>query len=315
MKICPKCQKNYSDDSLNFCMEDGTVLTLMAAGFNEPPETVMINQARPTSGGQQFGSHRQPNDWSAKPLYPVKPQKNSNNWLLIAGILGGLVLLCGGGFIGLIAFVSNIENEPRGNTNFALNTVNTIKADKKSASDDRKELTKIDLSNWNKDFSEYGNTDFRNDVLVMSSKKNNFYYVLVAPAVHKTENSTTKLSVRNIANGNNSLGYGLIIHSNPVPLQQDYAFLIDSKTQRYRIVTHKPQKEENVVSWTKSTSIKEGTQENVLEVRDENVLMSFYINGDFITSLRNSDGYKDGVAGIYVGGASPIGFSNLEIRK
>lgn len=315
MKICPKCQKIYSDDSLNFCLDDGTVLTQTAAGFNEPPETVMINQARPTSGDQKFGSHRQPNDWAAKPLYPVKPQSNSKNWLVIAGILGGLVLLCGGGFIGLIAFVSKIEDEPRGNTNFAINTVNINKIDENSAPDDRKEVTKINLSNWNRDFSEYGNTDFRNNVLIMSSKKNNFYYVLVAPAAHKTENSTTKLSVRNITNGSNSLGYGLIFHSNPTPLQQDYAFLIDSKTQKYRIVTHKPQKEDNVVNWTKSTSIKEGTQQNVLEVRDENNLMSFYINGDFITSLRNSDGNKDGVAGIYVGGASPIGFSNLEIRK
>lgn len=310
MKICPKCQKSYSDDSLNFCLDDGTVLTQTSAGFKEPPETVLINQARPTSGNQP-----QPNDWTAKPSYPVHPSGNSKNWLVIAGIFGGLILLCGGGFIGLIAFVSKLEDEPRANTNFAVNFDNTNKTGENSASDDRKTLTKIDLSNWNKDYSEYGNTDFRNGVLVMSSKKDNFYYVLVASAVHKTENSTTKLSVRNIANGTNSLGYGLIIHSNPVPLQQDYAFLIDSKTQRYRIVTHKPQKEENVVSWTKSTSIKQGTLENVLEVRDENGLMSFYINGDFITSLRNSEGFKEGVAGIYVGGASPVGFSNFEIRK
>ena len=25
MKICPRCQKTYADDNLNFCLEDGSV--------------------------------------------------------------------------------------------------------------------------------------------------------------------------------------------------------------------------------------------------------------------------------------------------
>ncbi|MEQ1923696.1 MAG: hypothetical protein ABL952_14410, partial [Pyrinomonadaceae bacterium] len=36
MKICPRCQKTYSDDNLNFCLEDGSVLTQAAA---EPPQS------------------------------------------------------------------------------------------------------------------------------------------------------------------------------------------------------------------------------------------------------------------------------------
>lgn len=43
--------------------------------------------------------------------------------------------------------------------------------------------------------------------------------------------------------------------------------------------------------------------------------MNFYINGDLVTSVRNTNGYKDGVTGIYVGGLSPVGFSDLEIRR
>jgi galactose mutarotase-like enzyme len=149
----------------------------------------------------------------------------------------------------------------------------------------------------------------------MSSKKDGFYYVLVAPATYKTENATTKVTVRNINNGDNSLGYGLLFHSNPTPLKQDYAFLIDSKNQKYRIVKHKPQKEDEAVGWTNSNFIKEGSQENVLEVRDEKGSINFYINGNFVTSIRNTDGYKGGVTGVYVGGMSPVGFSNLEIKR
>ena len=26
MKICPRCQKTYTDDNLNFCLDDGVVL-------------------------------------------------------------------------------------------------------------------------------------------------------------------------------------------------------------------------------------------------------------------------------------------------
>ncbi|MBK8304301.1 MAG: hypothetical protein IPK98_13175 [Chloracidobacterium sp.] len=52
MKICPRCQKTYSDDNLNFCLEDGSVLTQAAA---EPPPT-MINQAMPTQQQQTMPS-------------------------------------------------------------------------------------------------------------------------------------------------------------------------------------------------------------------------------------------------------------------
>ena len=29
MKICPRCQTTYADDNLNFCLEDGSTLTLL----------------------------------------------------------------------------------------------------------------------------------------------------------------------------------------------------------------------------------------------------------------------------------------------
>jgi hypothetical protein len=43
--------------------------------------------------------------------------------------------------------------------------------------------------------------------------------------------------------------------------------------------------------------------------------MNFYINGDLVKTVNNTDGYTGGVAGIYSGDAVQIAFSNLEISK
>lgn len=315
MKICPKCQKTYPDESLNFCLDDGSVLTQAKTGNNQPlPETVLINPPRPTSPNQEFGGQtagRQ--NLNNAPQYQTTPRKSSKSWLWVVGILGVVILLCGGGFIGLIALISNIDNEPEWNSNFGKNiATNTNPV---NLVEDRKNISKIDISKWNKNFSAFGDTDYQGGELIMNSKKDNFYYVLVAPAINKTENATTKVTVRNIRNGDNSLGYGLIFHSDPKPLQQDYAFLIDSKNQKYRIVSHTPQNENDIVKWTNSAAIKGGSQKNVLEVQDTADSINFFINGDFVTNMKNTKGYKGGVAGLYVGGKSPVGFSDLEIRK
>jgi hypothetical protein len=43
MKICPVCRKTYSDDGLNFCLDDGSVLTIPAS--DAPPTMVMHKSA------------------------------------------------------------------------------------------------------------------------------------------------------------------------------------------------------------------------------------------------------------------------------
>lgn len=52
MKQCPRCRKNYEDDQLNFCLEDGALLTEVSrqrsAYADEAPPTVMLDQSRAT---------------------------------------------------------------------------------------------------------------------------------------------------------------------------------------------------------------------------------------------------------------------------
>ncbi|MFN0140339.1 MAG: hypothetical protein ACKVQW_09665 [Pyrinomonadaceae bacterium] len=322
MKVCPRCQKTYSDDNLNFCLEDGSVLT-QAAG-QAMPDTVLLNQTRTTAQPQP--PQAQPGvqgSWNVPPQqqYSMQPQKKSSKtWLWVLLILGGIVLLCGGGF-GLLVYIgSQIDS----NSNFANSVSNRSNSNKgaltandtTTSTSDRTDAEVVDLSSMADDeFSSYGTTEFTNNELVVASRSKGYYFVLVAPENYQTDDVDTRLTLRNIDNAASSLGYGLIFHSNPQPLQQDYAFLIDTKRKRYRVVHHVPRDEKTVVKWTNSAAIKEGSVDNTIEVRDRADNMELYINGTMVTSIKNVYGYAGGVPGLYSGDGVKIAFKNLEIRK
>ncbi len=327
MKICPRCQKTYVDDNLNFCLEDGSVL---AQAGPEPPQTVMLNEPRVTQPASQMPSQQQPGSqpgWNTPQQYSMQPAKKaSKTWVWVLLILGVVVLVCGGGFAGLVFIGMNAEkntaevnptnskNAPPVANKGTSSTPNTNSTNTASTST-RSDLESVDLEPWVKEFSAYGNTEFTNGEFVMSSKKKGFYYVLVAPEEFKTEKADTKVTLRNVDNMAGSLGYGLIFHSNPTPLQQGYAFLIDTKKKKYRVVRHEPQNEKSVVTWTTSPAIKEGAEENVLEARDLDDKIELYINGTLVTSIKNLYGYSGGVPGLYSGDGVKVAFKNLEIRK
>ncbi|MEO6655919.1 MAG: hypothetical protein ABIO36_07515 [Pyrinomonadaceae bacterium] len=330
MKICPRCQKTYADDNLNFCLEDGSVLTQAASAepqtvfVNEPRPTQPQPQIQPTTGGQASGQAA----WNTPQQYSMQPpKKSSKTWVWVLLILGVLILVCGGGFAGLV-FVgiqadkaANASNSgstrtiPPPTANKNSTTTNFANTNTSLTTSSRTDMESVDLSAWVQKFSAYGNTEFTNDEFFMSAKKKGFYYVLVAPEEYQTEKADTRVTLRNVDNAAGNLGYGLIFHSNPTPLEQDYAFLIDTKRKKYRVVHHSPQDEKSVVTWTASTAIKEGSEENVLEARDQDDKIELYINGTMVTSIKNVYGYSGGVAGLYSGDGLKIAFKNLEIRK
>ena len=320
MKICPQCQKTYSDENLNFCLDDGTILTQSNARDNSIPATVLINQTRPTNQPAQFGNQSgSQGNWNTPGQYSTQPApQKSKTWLWVLGVLGGLMLICGGGFIGFVYWAANLDDSNTNRVSNGKTIANgspTYDSKNKSVLKNDATTQKIDLSLWSDGDTSLGNTEYTDGELLMSSKQKGYYYVLLAKPVYKTEDANTGVTVRNVDNAKTSLGFGLIIHSNPSPLKQDYAFLIDSVNKRYRVVRHIPGDEIAVVGWTRSTAVKDGTQENILEVRDANKTMNFYINGELVKSVENTDGYSGGVTGIYSGDAVRIGFSDLEISK
>ena len=95
MKVCPRCQKTYSDDNLNFCLDDGTVLTQVQPQTQDSmPETVFMNQPRPTAPRTSFGNEpATQSSWNAAPPpYTAQPKKSSKTWIWVVGILAVLVL-------------------------------------------------------------------------------------------------------------------------------------------------------------------------------------------------------------------------------
>jgi len=334
MKICPKCQKTYTDANLNFCLDDGTVLNAVAE--QAMPETILLNQTRPTdpqpqqfpTTPQQMPQQQQQAGWNtAQPQYSMQPKKSSKTWLWVLLVLGGLILLCGGGAVfGLIYISSQAEktyNAVANNANkgpFSGNNTNTSKGNSNSvatSTSSRTSVNKLDLSEWVRPNSLYGNTSMEGDELMMSSKQKKFYYVLAATdeAPNKTEKSDVSVTMRNVDNADSSLGYGLVFHSNPTPLQKGYAFLINTKTQKYSVVNHVPGDEKKVIAWTKSDSINMGSAENTIEMRDLDDKIELYINGKLVNSIKNVHGFAGGVVGLYSGDAVKIAFKDLTIKK
>ena len=110
MKICPQCNTKYDDDTLNFCLEDGNVLSPAPSG-DAPPPTVMVPDPRESIRQHPAGMTQVHDEVQTSPRHHVPQQKSSKRWLWVLGILFGVAVLCGGGFIGLVALVP-FENEP-----------------------------------------------------------------------------------------------------------------------------------------------------------------------------------------------------------
>src|SRR5215831_20871864 len=112
MKICPRCQRTYTDDNLNFCLDDGVVLQQAAAGQQEPPATVFMNQ--PPSTDPRVAQQSQPTvqpAWNTAPQqFGQPPKKSSKAWIWVLLILGLVVILCGtGSVVGLYLIGKSAE--------------------------------------------------------------------------------------------------------------------------------------------------------------------------------------------------------------
>jgi hypothetical protein len=316
MKICPTCRKTYTDDGLNFCLEDGSVLTIAAS--EAPPTMVMPTPPQTTPNAVYPSQPHTQQTWAQQPSYSIQPKKKSKAWLWVVGVLGLGLLLCGGGGVGMLLFFAaqqenankgNQPPPPPGNSRTNSNPTNTYSGPERSS------VSAVDMSAWAEETAPEVNSEYTNNELILGTKQKGFYYVLVSQADDKTENANTRLTVRNVDDLDSNMGYGLVFHSNPQPLKQDYCFLIDAKKKRYRVVRHVPKDEPVIVRWTNSSAIKDGTDENVLEVRDTNGNIDLFINDQKVTSIRNTYGFKGGVAGVYTGDAARAAFSKLEIRR
>lgn len=109
MKICPQCQTTYTDDSLQFCLQDGTPLNsvtstsqMPTANWNEEQTVVRGDQMRIDLPQRQT----QPQNYSTTPQtsYETSPPRKSKTWLFVLLGLFFLVIVGGLGAAGLFFY-------------------------------------------------------------------------------------------------------------------------------------------------------------------------------------------------------------------
>ncbi len=145
------------------------------------------------------------------------------------------------------------------------------------------------------------------------------FVVMYAPdkTDYHDENATVRVGLRSIDGNPPQTGYGLVVHGEKKDGKlEDYGFLIyNGDTPKYKIVLHKAGAETKIVDWTPTSTIRSGTSPNQIEVRIRDTKMDLYINGQFATSIVDTENYKRGRVGLYTSDVGEVAFDDLEISK
>ncbi|MBK7708206.1 MAG: nuclear transport factor 2 family protein [Acidobacteria bacterium] len=119
MKTCPSCNSQYTDDTLRFCLQDGTPLVEPSGAptiaFNEQETFV---SARPTNP-PIAGFERQ-----TQPMLAPAPAPARSNLLIVAVLILAVLLLA---FVGVGAWIIYTGGSPYSRTNPMLANANTDK--------------------------------------------------------------------------------------------------------------------------------------------------------------------------------------------
>jgi hypothetical protein len=335
MKRCPQCNRTYADDALSFCLDDGSpLLSTSGPPPSDPSATVQYPSARDTSPpptmaflpAQAAPPPPPPPAWS--PMPPPAPQKRSV-WPWLLGI-GAVLVFMGIGVVILIFAVASMTNANNSNSNNSNSRVANRNTNKNTNSENGNENTntRSTLSSFTDDFSkqtwgtgpsQYGNIWYQDEEYHMHATKGGFI-VMYAPDNKKEyndENATVRVGLRSIDGNPPVTGYGLVVHGEKKDGKlEDYGFLIYSgDNPKYKIVVHKGGAETKVVDWTPTSTIRTGTSPNQIEVRIRDRKLDFYINGQFVTSITDAEGYLRGRVGLYTSDAGEVAFDDLEISK
>lgn len=90
MKRCPKCKRKYEDDSLKFCLEDGTQLS-DGARDSKPPATEIMPRGGPTL--KSAADPTIPSYPNAASFRPPQSEARASNPVLTAGVIAIVLLL------------------------------------------------------------------------------------------------------------------------------------------------------------------------------------------------------------------------------
>jgi hypothetical protein len=135
MKTCPTCNRTYDDETMNFCLDDGSTLSqpydpdrarsLPPTMLPGPAPTELFNPgSMPESGVTlipTIQSLQPPPLYSATPQAPQTKKESSKGWMWIAL---GILILGAGVVLGLIWLTQGRESNSQPGTN-VINTNST----------------------------------------------------------------------------------------------------------------------------------------------------------------------------------------------
>ncbi len=143
MKYCPNCQTNYTDDELQFCLQDGTPLaeipdqTAPTVVFDTESETVVSpKQVEPIHFDLPSSYQSNQADWQpSQPVIVQRETKKTNTAAIVLLTALGTILLLGIGGIGAWLYLKNNKTEVAVNTNTtpANRPVNTNSANNQNS--------------------------------------------------------------------------------------------------------------------------------------------------------------------------------------
>jgi hypothetical protein len=126
MKICPICQQKYTDENLNFCLNDGGILSF---ANDDPTPTVIMDSPRrtnpnwdnyqqPTYQNQQMTTPQNYGMQGQNPNFVQGQNQTLPTISLITGIIGFLTICCWGAVpFGIVAIITGYLGYTNSNSN------------------------------------------------------------------------------------------------------------------------------------------------------------------------------------------------------
>jgi hypothetical protein len=248
--------------------------------------------------------------------------------------LGGFaaLLVIGAGLVVMVIALASLGSDPNNanlntnrevnrnsNANVNANTANVNTNANANVAPTGPLVDNFSEKKWAVGVAQYGRMWYDDDQYHMSAKER-MYIVMYAPSDdYSTENATVKVTARSVDGNVPSAGFGLLVHGgwSKSKKLEDYALLVypDRTEPGYEIVMHKDGVQTSVVTRTRSSAIRSGSNPNLLEIRIKGNELSFYANGQYLTRITDTENYKRGRAGFYTSDEIEVAFDNLEIDR
>src|ERR1043165_5779546 len=98
MERCPECGRDYNDDSMSFCLDDGAELLFGPGSTSEPQTAILHTTDAPSEAATRAQIHTTAAEPQDDPARLTKKQSFSARQIVIAAVIGLVVL--GGGYLG-----------------------------------------------------------------------------------------------------------------------------------------------------------------------------------------------------------------------